>query len=391
MTIVYKKISTSDFRDIWGMNVSGYSVLWYVAIDNTDTLAGFIGLNLDTYNIREPICILSTGEKPLPFEETCDDKEVKSKLIEMAVKDAKNSLSIKPFILTSPNNETFYKNNGFSETEKLKSGKIKMTYSPLLQSINTFCKIPSYDNWRVLSGESKTQMVRFSKYCIEHNKGKIAMAKSILKHSRKEKSLESDSESDSESEYEYEYESESEIVEGQEVKTLEIMVVCSSDRYNINREGNDYTKNKNDVEKYIKKYYKQSLFKLNYTFIHEKYKKHFPEDVKPDKKYDLIWFAGCTMIAWILQHTDLPNFWKGWFNRHLSDKGVIAIWERIRRGGTKPRFISWTELYDKNPMNYGHDYKELATYLDNELFESAYTEIQGDDVLKTSIFYKIRT
>lgn len=328
MTIVYNNLSNEQFDEIWGMNVSESSnILWFVASDTiTDKLVCYTGLDLETNIIRDTICLCSAHSG---FEEACDNKKVKSKLIGMVLE---------------------------------------------LQSIKSFCKTPNHDNWRVLSPEIKNQMVQVSKYCIKFSKGKIVMAKSILKHSRTETS------------------SDSEIIEGQEVKTLEIMVVCSSDRYNIISEGNDYTKNKNDVEKYIKKYYKhQSLFKLNYTFIHEKYKKHFPEDVKPDKKYDLIWFAGCTMIAWILHTTNLPNFWKGWFNRHLSDKGVIAISENSRHGGTKHhRFISWKDLYVKNPMNYGHDYKELATYLDNELFESAYTEIQGNDVLKTSIFYKIR-
>jgi len=162
------------------------------------------------------------------------------------------------------------------------------------------------------------------------------------------------------------------------------MVVCSSK----NNAKNDYNNGKLNVEKYIGNYSNQSFSKINYTFITGG-EKMFPEDV-PDKKFDLIWFAGCNIITWILHTTNSPNVWKEWFISHLSDKGVIAISETVRHKQTNERskrFIDWTELYEKNPKD---THKELATYLDNELFESAYSAIQGTDKIKSSIFYTLR-
>jgi len=68
--------------------------------------------------------------------------------------------------------------------EELESGKLKMSFSPLLRSIKRFCRNPSYHRWRVLSPEIKKQLVTFSEYCIHSRKGKTIMAESILKYSK---------------------------------------------------------------------------------------------------------------------------------------------------------------------------------------------------------------
>lgn len=173
MTIVYSILSNKQFRKKNPINISVPSLVFFAnSYSNAIGVNGMIGY------------VVFDDKNNNILEVRCDNQKVKSKLIRMALEKAEYFTLPGPFIDTIRSDVPFYERSGFVVMEELESGKLKMSFSPLLRSIKRFCRNPSYHRWRVLSPEIKKQLVTFSEYCIKSYKGKTIMADSILKYSK---------------------------------------------------------------------------------------------------------------------------------------------------------------------------------------------------------------
>ena len=108
---------------------------------------------------------------------------------------------------------------------------------------------------------------------------------------------------------------------------IKVLVVCSSDKDT----ATDFNIQQESISEVIIKNYVSSTNnpdpQIDFEFMNKIEGVQFPDNVKEDSKYDVMWFAGCNLIQWVFQE---PEKTKEVFVSNLNDDGFVIFTESNR-------------------------------------------------------------